>query len=140
MNAAPVLDARALGRLGDDLGDPVLLCIFVDRYAELLEARIARVERALATHDLDAWHDAALSLRTSSSMAGAAALADLVSELQDTVEGNPFPDVVWLCSDRLSSAILDLKLLAEETSTRLRAFVEGVTERTSLGQSPWSPA
>ncbi|WP_461104634.1 hypothetical protein [Tessaracoccus terricola] len=140
MSTVPVLDARVLGRLGDDLGDPVLLCTFVDRYADLLQTRIARVEHALAAHDLEDWHDAALSLRTSSTMAGAAALAELVSELQQTVEENPLADVVWLCNDKLSAAILDLKVLAEETNARLRAFVASVTERTSRGQSPWSPA
>ncbi|GAB3812681.1 hypothetical protein GCM10028820_06140 [Tessaracoccus terricola] len=112
----------------------------MDRYADLLQTRIARVEHALAAHDLEDWHDAALSLRTSSTMAGAAALAELVSELQQTVEENPLADVVWLCNDKLSAAILDLKVLAEETNARLRAFVASVTERTSRGQSPWSPA
>lgn len=139
MTTVPVLDARVLGRLGQDLGDPALLCTFVDRYANLLESRILRVERALAAHDLEDWHDAALSLRTSSAMAGAAALAELVAELQRTVEENPLADVEWLCNDRLAAAILDLKLLAEETNARLRAFVAGVAARTSQGQSPWSP-
>lgn len=140
MSSVPVLDARVLGRLGDDLGDPALLCTFVDRYADMLGVRIARVEHALAVHDLEDWHDAALSLRTSSAMAGAVALAELVTELQETVEENPLADVAWLCNDRLASSILDLKLLADETCARLRAFVAGVNERTSQGQSPWSPA
>lgn len=140
MSTVPVLDARVLGRLGDDLGDPVLLCTFVDRYADLLGMRIARVEKALAAHDIDDWNDATLSLRTSSTMAGAVALAELVGELQRTVEEHPLADVAWLCNDRLASAILDLKVLADETNARLRSFVAAVAERTSRGQAPWSPA
>lgn len=139
MTCVPVLDARVLGRLGEELGDPALLCMFLKRYADLLQARIERLQRALDAHDLADWHDAALSLRTSSTMTGAVALAQLVAELESTIEPPTLPQqVVWFCQDRIAALMAELHRLAEETGVRLRAFVE-LYDDAKAGQRPWSP-
>lgn len=83
MNDASLLDTAALRRLSEQLGDDAVLCRFLQRYRSLLARRIARLEDALQEQDAAAWDDALLSLRTSSELAGARALAERTSDLAE---------------------------------------------------------
>lgn len=78
-----LLDPDALRRLSEQLGDEAVLCRFLRRYRSLLAGRIARLEQALHEEDAEDWNDALLSLRTSSELAGARALAERTSDLAE---------------------------------------------------------
>lgn len=123
MTTAPVLDTGALGRLGEELGDQVIMCAFVRRYAEMLDRRVDRVQTALTVHDREAWHDAALSLKTSSTMAGAAALSELMTELLEDERASKTSEVPWFGPGRLAAVIEELHQLAAETEAELRRFM-----------------
>lgn len=124
MTTAPVLDASELAQLGEDLGDLEALHRFVDRYATMLPERVARLDHALAAHDLDDWQDAALSLRTSSAMAGARALSRMVGEAEQTLVPRTPPAQPWPCSDASDDFICALRRLAAETERQLRTYLE----------------
>lgn len=125
MPTAPVLDCDVLRRLGEQLGDVDVLCRFLDRYLALLDHRIARLEHALTACDQTDWTDAALSLKTSSAMAGAQALAEQAADLQqETVEDATEAPGGVLC--RRADLMACLRGLAAETARQLRAFLERV--------------
>lgn len=106
-----ILDEDALRRLGEQLGDPGILCRFLRRYLDLLERRLDRVERSLCVGDAEAWQDAVLSLGSSSAMAGARALAEEAGELARGALPRP---------ERLER----LRLLAAESARQLRRHVQ----------------
>ena len=121
MTAPPVLDTRALDRLGEQLGDADALCGFLRRYLAMLDERIARLERALRTEDHEGWMDAVLSLKTSSALAGAEALAAEAAALQ---AGSPGGTSVTCASFGCGGeAMAALRRLAGETARQLRAFL-----------------
>ena len=125
MTAPPVLDTRALDRLGEQLGDADALCGFLRRYLAMLDERIARLERALRTEDHEGWMDAVLSLKTSSALAGAQALALEAAALQEGSRGHSSVTCTAItCGVEALSA---LRRLAAETSRQLRAFVQQLT-------------
>ena len=126
MTTAPVLDTDALGRLGEQLGDPDVLRGFVRRYATLLDQRVERLHRALTTQDHDDWMDAVLSLKTSSAMAGAAALSQLAAELQDYLAKRPPNPIRWPNPDCLETVMEKLRRLARETALQLRLFLSSL--------------
>lgn len=129
MTTAHVLDDAALARLGEQLGDPDVLRRFLGRYLAMLEGRIDRLEQALAAADQDDWMDAVLSLKTSSSMAGAQALADQAAALQQRDAACPS----WRAPverpvpggdrTRRAAVIACLRALAAETAQQLRDFL-----------------
>ena len=82
MSTAPVLDDDALHRLAEQLDDRDALHGFLRRYLGLLDQRIARLEHALHAGDREEWKDAVLSLRASSAMAGAQALAERAAAVE----------------------------------------------------------
>jgi HPt (histidine-containing phosphotransfer) domain-containing protein len=112
MSTTPILDDDALRRLGDQLGDPGILCRFLRRYLSLLEGRLDRVERARSGGDPEEWQDAVLSLRSSSAMAGARALAEEAGELARSASPRP-EHLERLCP------------LAVETDRQLRRHLQG---------------
>ena len=125
MPTAPVLDDGVLRRLGEQLGDADILCRFLDRYLALLDQRLARLEHALSAADQAGWADAVLSLKTSSEMAGAQALAEQAADLQqETVEDATEAPGGVLC--RRADLMACLRGLAAETARQLRAFLERV--------------
>ena len=130
MTTAPVLDTDALGRLGEQLGDPDILRRFVRRYATLLDQRVERLHRALATQDHDDWVDAVLSLKTSSAMAGATALSQAAAELQDYLAQRPPEPVRWPHPDCLETVMENVRRLARETARQLRLFLTRLAEAT----------
>ncbi|MCY1157494.1 MAG: Hpt protein, partial [Citricoccus sp.] len=69
------------------------------------------------------WMDAVLSLKTSSAMAGAAALSQLAAELQDYLAKRPPAPVRWPMADCLESLMARLRHLARETAHQLRLFL-----------------
>lgn len=121
-STAPILDLDALRVLGEELGDADILCGFLRRYLAMLERRIERLERALSAADRDTWMDAALSLRTSSAMAGAQALSDQVAVLQEDL-GLPTSSAARRCA---AEGMARLRKIAAETSRQLRAFLQSV--------------
>ncbi|ASK65515.1 hypothetical protein CFK39_06350 [Brachybacterium avium] len=142
MPTAPVLDDDVLHRLGEQLGSSDALCGFLRRYLALLEQRIARLERALDCADQDDWKDAVLSLKTSSVMAGAQALAEQAADLEQesagcpswlapagAVEGQalaPAPGKRDPALTRRAERMACLRRLAAETARQLRAFLRRV--------------
>lgn len=132
MPTAPVLDDDALARLGEQLGDSDLLCEFLRDYLALLDQRIARLEHALTVADQTEWMDAVLSLKTSSTMAGARALAAQAADLQQESAACPS----WCASVTPASAapgtaptrrterMACLRRLAAETARQLRTFLQ----------------
>lgn len=105
MTPAVTLDRDVLQRLLDSLGDPAALRRFLVRYLDLLGPRVARLQQALASRDVAAWDDAALSLRSASAMAGATALAEAASAIRGEAPCDPM-DPFW-ASDRRRDAVLD---------------------------------
>jgi HPt (histidine-containing phosphotransfer) domain-containing protein len=124
MTTAPVLDTDALDRLAEQLGDPEVLCGFIRRYESMLGQRVDRLHHALTTQDHEDWMDAVLSLKTSSAMAGAAALSRAAAELQDQLAKRPPAPVRWPATDCLEKILAKLRHLAAETARQLRAFIE----------------
>lgn len=124
MTTAPVLDTDALRRLGDELGDKDILCGFLRRYVTMLDQRIDRLEHALAAQDHAAWMDAVLSLKTSSSLAGARALAEQAADLQAHA-GDPSPaaETRWSAAGCLAEGMAILRALAAETTRQVRLFL-----------------
>ncbi|NLE96738.1 MAG: Hpt domain-containing protein [Propionibacterium sp.] len=119
MTIAPVLDATELAELGEQLGDLDALHRFVDRYATMLDQRVERLDHALDAQDLDDWQDAALSLRTSSAMAGATALSQLIREAESYLVANPH----WPRPDVQKEFMTGLRQLAAATERELRSFL-----------------
>ena len=122
MTATPVLDMEELRRLGEQLGDPVALCEFLRRYVGMLDQRIDRLEHALTAQDHAGWMDAVLSLKASSALAGARALAAEATTLEERAQEPPSPGprggcrVITCGSDTLEL----LRALAAETARQLR--------------------
>lgn len=127
MTTAPVIDTDALGRLEEQLGDPEVLCGFIRRYEKMLDQRVERLHHALNTQDHDDWMDAVLSLKTSSAMAGAAALSQLAAELQDYLVKRPPNPVRWPLADCLDSVMAKLRQLARETARQLHSYLDRLT-------------
>jgi HPt (histidine-containing phosphotransfer) domain-containing protein len=132
MTTAPVIDTDALGRLGEQLGDPDVLCGFIRRYEKMLDQRVERLHHALNTQDHDDWMDAVLSLKTSSAMAGATALSQLAAELQDHLAKRPPEPVRWPVTDCLESVMAKLRHLARETARQLRLFLNRLSGSPQL--------
>lgn len=124
MTTPPVIDTDALGRLREQLGDPEIMRGFLRRYESMLEQRLERLQHALDAQDHDDWMDAVLSLKTSSAMAGATALAHLSAELQDCLTKRPPEAVRWPMADGLEAVMAALRHLARETAQQLRSFLE----------------
>ena len=89
--SAPVLDAEALARLSDSVEDADAAARFVERYVELLPARIARLSDALRLGDVAAALDASLSLKVTSSTAGARELQGLAVVIEGDLRGAAIP-------------------------------------------------
>jgi HPt (histidine-containing phosphotransfer) domain-containing protein len=132
MSAAPVLDTEALARLEEQLGDADVLCRFLRRYVDMLDQRLERLDHALRAEDRAAWMDAALSLKASSSMACAQALAEHTAALQDDIAPCPAataPEPSALHRRRQEMAWL--RELAGETAGQLQGFLRQVSRPAS---------
>lgn len=158
MSTTQVLDDAALHRLGEQLGDSDILCGFLRRYLALLDARIARLERALRAEDQDDWMDAVLSLKTSSSLVGAQALAERAAELQQefaacpswcappesTAHATPAPGASGASTAgpattgseiaRRTERMACLRRLAAETARQLRVFLQQASGTSHPGR------
>ncbi|HXD28916.1 MAG TPA: hypothetical protein VN621_09205 [Arthrobacter sp.] len=78
--AGPLACAASLRRLVEQVGSPPAAA-FVDRFVRLWPGRLHRLHVAVAGRDADAGRDAALSLVSGASMAGALRLAGLGTRL-----------------------------------------------------------
>lgn len=122
MNDATVLDPDALQRLSEQLGDEAVLCRFLRRYRSLLAWRITRLEEALREENAAEWADALLSLRTSSELAGARALAEQASDLGD--DPAPGPSAPLRAPDDRRELRLDaLREAARATCCQLEGYL-----------------
>lgn len=148
MPRATVLDDDALHRLGEQLGDSDVLCRFLRHFLALLDQRIARLGHAMAAPDQDAWMDAVLSLKSSSAMAGAQALAEQAAVLQQecvsrlpccappeptahaavapggTSAGTTCAATTGCAITRRTEYMASLNRVASETARQLRIFLE----------------
>lgn len=80
-NALPLVDPIALRVLAEDVG-PESAASFARDFVRIWPRRRDNLTTALGRDDYAAAHDAALSLRTSSTMVGAARLAGLACSLE----------------------------------------------------------
>lgn len=80
-DALPLVDPIALRVLAEDVG-PESAASFARDFVRIWPKRRDSLSAALGRNDYDAAHDAALSLRTSSTMVGAARLAGLACSLE----------------------------------------------------------
>lgn len=111
-------------RLCQHLGDPAIACRFINRYTALLDERIDRLDRALVAQDPDAWMDCLLSLKTSSVMAGATAMAALAGELLDELGRRTNACFCEPCQARVADIMASLRRLAAQTVQQLSLFVD----------------
>lgn len=88
--ASTLVCAGALHSLVDQLGTAAAAC-FVERFIRLWPVRRERLHLAVEHCDTDAGKDAALSLTSSASMAGAHRLAELGSRLHAGVPASTSP-------------------------------------------------
>lgn len=131
MNDASLLDTAALRRLSEQLGDDAVLYRFLQRYRSLLARRIARLEHALQEQDAAGWDDALLSLRTSSELAGARALAERASALEE--EPAPCPSAPPCASgDRRALRLARLREEARTTCAQLEDYLRQVQSGEGL--------
>ena len=131
MNDASLLDTAALRRLSEQLGDDAVLCRFLQRYRSLLARRIARLEDALQEQDAAGWDDALLSLRTSSELAGARALAERASSLEE--QPAPCPSAPPCASgDRRALRLARLREEARTTCAQLEDYLRQVQSGEGL--------
>lgn len=106
----PLVDSAALDALAEDVG-PASAAAFARDFAAMWPRRRARLVRALGRGDRDAALEAALSLRTSSVMVGAARLAGLAERVEGLVrtnDGAVAPELlaaIGLCGDLTVSAL-----------------------------------
>jgi HPt (histidine-containing phosphotransfer) domain-containing protein len=77
----PALDGAHLRRLAQECS-PAAAESFADNYAALLPQRVDRIIRSIAAGDRAMATDAALSLRTSSAMAGALRMSRLCTQVE----------------------------------------------------------
>ena len=80
-SALPLVDPTALRVLAEDVG-PESAASFARDFVRIWPRRRDNLSTSLGRNDYDAAHDAALSLRTSSTMVGAARLAGLACDLE----------------------------------------------------------
>ena len=64
-----------------------MMACFRQDYLDLLDGRVATIERLVAQHEVEPAHVALLSLESSSAMVGAAELAAVVRELRGALDG-----------------------------------------------------
>ncbi|MFQ6484497.1 hypothetical protein [Brachybacterium epidermidis] len=122
MATTPVLNTEALAGLGEQLGDDGILHSFLHRYLAMLGRRIDRLESALRAADHAASMDAVLSLKTSSALAGAQALAELSAALQEEYEQG-LPALSTAAAGPWAQRIRVLRETAEETACQLRSLL-----------------
>ncbi|MFE4542300.1 hypothetical protein [Arthrobacter sp. NPDC056727] len=104
--SVPVYDALQLMELADEAGEAAAKR-FLNEYSQLLPHRQARILQELANGDAEAATDAIISLRITSTMAGAARLSSYCRHLQDQVElGNTYTEEVAADLRELVSAFV----------------------------------
>ncbi|MHA7279179.1 Hpt domain-containing protein [Arthrobacter sp. MDT2-2] len=81
----PLVDLAVLSQLERQLNDPVPARAFARDYITGFETRYLRLTSSIGTVDLPAALDAALSLRNSSAMVGAARLSAMAADLETAV-------------------------------------------------------
>ena len=88
-----------------------MMACFRQDYLDLLDGRVATIERLVADHEVEAAHVALLSLESSSAMVGAAELAATVRQLRTALEAAG--------TEELETLTARLALEAADTARRL---------------------
>lgn len=125
-STAPVIDEHVLARLEEELEDRHILGEFLRRYLKLLDHRVDRLDHAITARDPEACMDALLSLKTSSAMAGAIALAQAAASVQDQLTVPPPGQEDWPEPQERAQIIADLHSVAEATRNHLVHFLSGL--------------
>lgn len=115
----PLVDRPTLDRLEDQLENPSAVRTFVHDFVQAWEERYSRLVSDIEHRSEVAALDAILSIRTTSSMVGAARLAQLASGLEDLIRVGEFPAAAEMLP-RLNSCALrttEALLLGDEAST-----------------------
>ena len=81
----PLLDLTVLRQLEEELGDCGVARSFVNDFVRIWEDRFRYLVQSVADDNSDAAMDAALSLKTSSTMVGGVRLAQLAGELEEAI-------------------------------------------------------
>lgn len=89
----PILDLAALERLQDDVGDVQIVRRFMTRFLEVLDDRLERLRAACSEHQAEGLWNVSSGLRVSSTMLGAASLAECCAHLQSVADDGDFAAV-----------------------------------------------
>jgi HPt (histidine-containing phosphotransfer) domain-containing protein len=81
----PVLDPRALRRLGNELHDHSVARSVAQRFVELLPDRTRTLSRALRLRDLDSALEVALSLKVTSATIGGCRMQAVASDVEQSL-------------------------------------------------------
>lgn len=113
-----VLDRFALQRLCADAG---YICAsnFASTFLSMLPGRVARIKASLGAMDSESALEAVLSLKISSSMAGAIEMEHLCWKLEARLRQGKRPNAGLLCPPfrRLEKALADLLVVGLEPSS-----------------------
>ncbi len=113
-----VFDPSTLHRLVDDTEGRVFALELVSTYRRILDQRVTRLLAAVLASDPDEAMDAALSLKVSSTMTGAAELAELASFIEADLRSGDLPSA-------RAQALL-LTAAAARADAAIRRYVERV--------------
>ncbi|WP_269938276.1 hypothetical protein [Arthrobacter sp. HY1533] len=114
VTALPLVCTETLHSLEESLDGEYALCrSFVCRYVDMWPGRFVRLFEAVASGDKDDALDAALSLRSSSMMVGAARLGKLTSDLIRDLESG--------CNSAANKKLTALRKCGNQTAGQLTA-------------------
>jgi histidine phosphotransfer protein HptB len=125
--AAPIIDERVLAQLEEELEDRHVMTEFLRRYLRLLDPRLQRLDHALAVQDPAMLMDALLSLKTSSMMAGAMALAQAATTVHDRYFAPAPTPEAWPGPADRARLMAEVSSVAEATREHLGLFVRRLT-------------
>ncbi|MHA7269798.1 hypothetical protein [Arthrobacter sp. HLT1-20] len=114
VTALPLVCTATLHSLEESLDGETALCRnFVCRYVDMWPGRFTRIHEAVSAGQSEAAMDAALSLRSSSMMVGAARLGELTSDLIRALEAG--------CNSAASKKLAALRRCGNQTAGQLSA-------------------
>ncbi|MHA7277408.1 Hpt domain-containing protein [Arthrobacter sp. Hz1] len=90
----PLVDQNTLRALGDQLENPSAVTSFVADFIHVWDERYVKLADTVRRRDRDAALEAVLSVRTTSTMVGAARLASLAASLEELIRLDDLDEAV----------------------------------------------
>lgn len=120
---AAVLDPATFQELSDSIGSPADALSFLGEYLSMLPGRVTRISNALKDCDAAAAMDAVLSLKISSTMAGAADVARTCRLIENLIRSGPLDRAVTE-APHLTRLCQELTVAGPELLKELRARLQ----------------